>query len=296
MNICWPISVLGYYNWKVAMLLRKKRKITHDRTPDMSLLKSHWQNALAEFLGTALLVSIGISVVILDFGSGSPVKEIIPDPVLRRLITGFLFGSTGAAIAISFLGKISGAHINPVVSLAFYITGKLRSNTVIIYILSQLAGGIVGALPLLLWGHTGRSIDFGATLPGKGYTFWEAAGGEVVTTFFLIISLFIFIGHKRLRNFTPLLFPFLYAIMVYLEVPLSGTSTNPARSLGPMIISQNYTGWWIYWIGPVIGMLIAVAVHKYALFRYFEIEVAKLYHFEHDPHGIFHQAISNPKK
>ncbi len=262
----------------------------------MNLLKTHWQNALAEFLGTALLISIGISAVILNFGAGSPVTEIIPDPGLRRLITGFLFGSTGGAIAISSLGKISGAHINPVVSLAFYISGKLRSSTAIIYILSQLAGGITGALPLLLWGDIGRSIDFGATLPGKGYTFWEAAGGEVVTTFFLIIGLFIFIGHKRLRNYTPLLFPYLYAIMVYLEAPLSGTSTNPARSIGPMIISQNYTGWWIYWIGPVIGMLIAVAVHKFALFRFFEFEVAKLYHFDHDPHGIFRKAKSNHKK
>jgi aquaporin Z len=253
----------------------------------MNILKTHWQSALAEFWGTALLITIGISAVILNFGAGSPVKVIIPDPCLRRLITGFLFGSTGAAIAVSRLGKISGAHINPVVSLAFYISGKLRISTTIIYIISQLSGGIIGAVPLLLWGHTGESIDYGATLPGKGFNFLQATAGEVITTFFLITGLYIFIGHKRLRNFTPLLFPFLYAIMVYLEAPISGTSTNPARSLGPLIISGNHTGWWIYWIGPFIGMVVAVFFHKYALFRYFKIEIAKLYHFEHNPHGLF---------
>jgi aquaporin Z len=253
----------------------------------MNIIKTHWQNALAEFWGTALLISIGISAVILNFGAGSPVKGIIPNPGLRRLVTGFLFGSTGAIIAVSRLGKISGAHINPVVSMAFFITGKLRISTTVIYIFSQLAGGIVGALPLLLWGHIGQSIAYGATLPGKGYSFWQAASGEIITTFFLITGLYIFVGHKRLRNFTPLLFPFLYAFMVYLEAPISGTSTNPARSLGPLIISGNHTGWWIYWIGPIIGMIVAVLLHKYALFKYFKIEIAKMYHFEHNPNGLF---------
>ncbi len=262
----------------------------------MNLFKTHWQSALAEFLGTALLIGIGVSAVIVDFGAGSPLKQIIPHPGLRRLITGFFFGSTGGAIAMSHLGKVSGAHINPVVSLAFFLNGKLRLSTTIIYILSQLAGGITGALPLLLWGHIGRSIDFGATLPGVGYNFWQASAGEIITTFFLITGLYIFIGNKRLRNFTPLLFPFLYAIMVYLEAPLSGTSTNPARSLGPMFISENYIGWWIYWIGPVIGMAIAVIFHKYALFRYLKIEIAKMYHFEHDPHGIFGNIKSENKR
>jgi aquaporin Z len=73
----------------------------------------------AEFIGTAVLVSVGLSFVIFDFGSGSPVTGFIPDAGLRRLITGFLFGTTGGLIALSPAGKVSGAHINPAVSLAF---------------------------------------------------------------------------------------------------------------------------------------------------------------------------------
>ena len=88
-------------------------------------MKFPWQNYLSELIGTALLVAVGLSVVIFDFGAGSPMLRLLPDAGLRRLITGFLFGSTGALIAISPVGKISGAHINPVVTLAFHIKGKL---------------------------------------------------------------------------------------------------------------------------------------------------------------------------
>jgi aquaporin Z len=261
----------------------------------MDLFERYWRSAFAEFFGTALLVSIGVSAVILNFGTGSFLKETIHDPAVRRLLTGFLFGLTGAAIAFSHLGKISGAHINPVVSLAFFLSKKISLKTTFIYFFSQLSGGVIGALPLLFWGKTGRSIDFGATLPGAGYPLWQAVAGEIATTFFLIAGLYIFIGHRKLRRFTPLLFPFLYAVMVYLEAPISGTSTNPARSLGPMLISGNFTGWWIYWIGPVMGCVFAVAFHKFALFRIFRVEVAKLYHFEHDPFELFSHGKSKDK-
>ena len=250
-------------------------------------MKIPWTLYAAEFFGTAILIGVGVSFVILDFGHGSPVPDLIPDPGLRRAITGFLFGCTGAAIAISPLGKESGAHINPVVTLAFWARGKIGAGHAVGYILAQLAGGVVGALPLLFWGEIGGSISYGATFPGSGFSDWQAALGEAVTTFALIILLFLFLGHKKIRPFTPLLFPVLYTFMVWAEAPLSGTSTNPARSLGPQVVAENWRAWWVYWIGPIAGALFAVAVHRFSLLNRFEIEVAKLYHFEHDPLGVF---------
>lgn len=250
-------------------------------------MKIPWQTYLSELIGTALLVGVGLSIVILNFGAGSPVLKLVPDAGLRRLITGFLFGSTGAAIAISYVGKISGAHINPVVTLAFRVKGMLSSRDTCGYILAQFIGAVAGSFPLLLWGQTGRSINFGDTTPGAGYTVWTALGGEIVTTICLIVGLFIFLGHKRLRSYTPLLFPFLYAIMVYLEAPLSGTSTNPARTLGPAVVSGDWSGWWIYFIGPLIGMFIGVGLHRFSWLKRFEVEIAKIYHFGHDRYGIF---------
>jgi aquaporin Z len=245
------------------------------------------QLLMAEFAGTALLVAVGVSLVIVDFGSGSPIVTALPGAGLRRLLTGFGFGTVGALIAVSPIGRASGAHINPVVTLAFWLKGALRGRLALAYVIAQLAGAVVGALPLLLWGRTGASVRFGATAPGSGWSPAAALAGEVVTTSALILGLLLFVGHRRLRPFTPLLFPFLYAIMVYVEAPISGTSTNPARSLGPAVVADLWHGWWVYWAGPLLGALLGVATHTFTWVRRFEVEVAKLYHFEHDPHGVF---------
>ena len=100
----------------------------------MKRQKILWQPFLSEGIGTAILVLVGLSLVILMFGTGSPMATVIPDEGLRRLITGFLFGSTGALIAISPVGKESGAHINPVVTLAFWLMGKIDSGVGLGYI------------------------------------------------------------------------------------------------------------------------------------------------------------------
>jgi aquaporin Z len=198
----------------------------------MELMKIPGVLFFSELVGTALLISVGLSIVILDFSPDSPVVALVPSAGLRRFLTGFLFGTTGGLIALSPVGKISGAHINRVVTAAFWLRKKIGAGHALGYILAQLTGAIAGAVPLLLWGRTGEAVHFGASLPGARYTSWEAALGEAATTFALIVLLFLFLGQKPIRKFTPLLFPFLYAAMVCLEAPLSGTSTNPARSLG----------------------------------------------------------------
>lgn len=243
-----------------------------------------WELFVYELIGTALLVLVGLSLVILMFGTGSPVAHLIPSEGPRRLITGFLFGTTGALIALSPVGKVSGAHINPIVTLAFRLMGKLDVQTTIGYIVAQLIGAIVGSSPLLLWGAMGKSVAFGATLPGPGYTFSTVCLGEVITTFTMVALLCVFLGFRKLRLFTPALFPPLYAIMVWAEAPISGTSTNPARSLGPAIVSGQWEGWWIYWVGPLIGSIAACLVCSFLARR---ITVAKLYYFDSDRDRIF---------
>ena len=236
-----------------------------------------WRLFLSELIGTALLVVVGLSLVTVMFGAGSPIAQILPSEALRRLITGFLFGTTGALIALSPVGRVSGAHINPVVTLGFRLMGKLDLWTTLHYIVAQLNGAVIGSLPLLLWGAMGESVAFGATLPGPGFTLPAVFLGEVITTFAMISLLAVFLGFRTIRPFTPAIFPPLYAIMVWAEAPISGTSTNPARSLGPAVISGQWQVWWIYWIGPMAGMLLAVLACSFLAKR---IEVAKLYYFE----------------
>ncbi|MGE5296543.1 MAG: aquaporin, partial [Solirubrobacterales bacterium] len=175
----------------------------HERFP--------WPQFFSELVGTALLVGIGLSLVTLMFGSGSPLPRVLPSEGLRRLIAGILFGTTGALIALSPVGKVSGAHINPVVTLGFHLMGKLDHGVSVVYVVGQLTGACFGALPLLAWGLMGRSVAFGATLPGQGYAIETVLLGEAVTTFIMVSLLAIFLGFRRIRPFTPAMFPFLYA-------------------------------------------------------------------------------------
>ena len=249
-----------------------------------------WRVFLAELVGTAALVLVGLSLVVLMFGDGSPVAPVIPSEGWRRLITGFLFGTTGALIALSPVGRRSGAHINPVVTLAFRLMGKLDLRIAVGYIVAQLAGAVLGSLPSspgARWAAAWRSAR---RCPDAGYSTGTVLAGEVITTFAMVTLLAVFLGIRRLRPFTPALFPFLYAIMVFAESPISGTSTNPARSLGPAVVSAQWDGWWIYWAGPLIGSLAACLVCSALAKR---ITVAKLYHFDVDHDRLFRRRSPN---
>jgi aquaporin Z len=237
-----------------------------------------------EMCGTAVLLLLGMSLVTVMFGTGGPLVELIPSVWLRQALTGFLFGTVGASVALSVVGKESGAHLNPAVTMVFWLFRKIDLRTALQYVVAQLAGAVLGCLPLLAWGTRGQSISFGVTAPGAGYSTQAAVVGEVVTTFAMVFLLIVFLGFSQLRRFTPAMFPVLYAIMVPLEADISGISTNPARSFGPAVISGEWHGWWIYWVGPLLGALLAALAGSFLAKR---ITVAKLYHFDSDRDGLF---------
>jgi aquaporin Z len=248
--------------------------------------KVRWRLFFAELAGTALLVFGGLSVVIFMFGDGTPMARWLPNEYVRTSLTAFLFGTIGSTIAVSRIGRESGAHINPAVTLGFWLMNKLDARAASGYVLAQMLGAVLGALPLLAWRSMGRSVAFGATIPGKDYSTFTVVMGEVVTTFGLIATLCLFLGFRNLRRFTPFVIPILYAVMVPLEAHISGTSTNPARSFGPALISGRWDGWWIYWVGPVLGTVAAILILGSFARR---IEVAKLYHFDSDRRRLFHR-------
>lgn len=236
----------------------------------------------AEFAGTAMLVAVGLSFVILLMAPGSPMAVLLPDAPLRRATTGFLFGSTGALVAYSHLGRISGAHINPAVTFAFWLEGRLGWRDAAGYVLAQCMGGVAGAAVLLAWGGLGRSVAFGATVPAAGAPPWAPLLGEAWCTAALVALLFVMAAHRRTQRFTPLVNPPLFAFLAWLEAPLSGTSANPARSLGPAVVADVWHGFWIYVAGPCAGAALAVALLRLDATGRHRPREARQAHFRHD--------------
>lgn len=224
----------------------------------------HWPEYGAEFVGTALLVLGGLSAVTFDFAPGLPMVHWLPNASVRRLLTGLLFAGSGSLLALSPLGKLSGAHLNPAVSLAFWVQGKMHGWDIVGYVLSQLAGGVAGVWLLdAVWGDNAHSIHDGVTVPGLGYTGLDAFGAEVAMTFLLVFGILFFVSSPELMRWTPLMTWLLVATLVWVGAPVSGTSLNPARSFGPAFVT-GVTAWqWIYWLAPPLGALLAVGAFRF---------------------------------
>ena len=242
----------------------------------------HWFEYGAELLGTAFLVFAGVSAVVFDFGTGSPLAHVLPGASIRRLITGLLFAGSGSLVAISPLGKLSGGHINPAVSLAFWIQGKMHHLDLGGYILGQLLGAIIGSLlVVLVWGGHAASVGYGTTVPGAVYPLWMVFLAEVSLTFLLVSSIFLFVSSHRLMRWTPLMVCILVGVMVWLEAPVSGTSLNPARSFGPALVSWIWNDHWLYWIAPPLGALLAVGAFRLLAIGERDVLTGKLFHVPH---------------
>ncbi len=223
----------------------------------------HWPEYGAELLGTAFLVFVGLSAVTFDLGAGSPLATLLPNVSERRLITGLLFAGSGSLVAISPLGKLSGAHINPAVSLAFWAHGKIHHYDFLGYIIGQSLGAILGASLLVwLWGSRAASIHNGITSPGAGYPLWGVFLIEMALTSLLVLAIFLFVSSRHLMRWTPLMTWLLVATMVWLEAPISGTSLNPARSFGPDLVSWFWQTQWLYYLAPPLGALLAVGIFR----------------------------------
>src|SRR5579863_2993012 len=155
----------------------------------------HWIEWACELLGTALLLLGGLSAVCLDFAPASPVAIAVPSHSVRLLITGLLFGGTGSLVAVSPLGRRSGAHLNPAVSLAFWRRGHMHPHDLAGYIAAQIAGALTGtALVRWWWGNKARAVHLGVTQPGHGIGPATAAGIETLMTFILVAAILVMVS------------------------------------------------------------------------------------------------------
>ena len=165
----------------------------------------HWDAWLCEFAGTAVLLAGGLSAIILDFGPTSPVAPHLPSTSARLLLTGLLFAGTGSLVALSPIGRMSGAHLNPAVTIAFWTQGKVHPHDVAGYVIAQLFGALTATACLrLAWGRPAQVLHLGATQPRHGIDDLAAASLEAVMTASLVLMILFMTSSVRTARWTPL--------------------------------------------------------------------------------------------
>jgi len=201
----------------------------------------------AELIGTLFQTLAATSVDVLYFTGVGHV-----DYVSRWLARGFMT----AAIIYAFSG-ISGAHIDPAVSLAFAARRAMPVAQMIYYWVAQFAGGFGAALLVFaLWGH---AIVLGASHPGPNFTPVQAAIVEVILTFLLMLVILMTAEESAtVGKQAALAVGLTVAVCGFFAGPISGASMNPARSIPPQIVGGAYNLIWIYTVGPCVGALLAV--------------------------------------
>ena len=209
----------------------------------------------AEAIGTFILVFTGTGAGVFGDISGGQVTP---------LGIGLVFGLVVMAM-IYPLGDVSGAPINPAVTLAFWASGQFKAKQVAPYILAQCLGALLASL--LLRGLFGIHGNMGATLPivvNDQPLVYECLILEIILTFILMfVILNVATGAKEKGLFTGIVVGGVIALEAIFAGPISGASMNPARSLGPAVASSNFTAFWIYIIGPVVGSLLAVPTWRF---------------------------------
>jgi len=242
-------------------------------------LRAHWPEYLMEGAELGLFMLSACAFTVLLFHPDSSVPRALPDATMRRLLIGIAMGLTAVALIYSPFGKRSGAHFNPSLTLTYLRLARVAPADALFYVLAQFTGAVVGVLLAALvfgarLGHAG--VNYAATLPGPhGATLAFVA--ELAISFVLMTVVLVVSSQPRLARFTGLFAAALVATYITVEAPLSGMSMNPARSFGSAFFARAWSGLWIYFVAPPLGMLLAA--ETYVRFRGARaVACAKLHH------------------
>ena len=229
-----------------------------------SALREHWPEYLIE--GWALgcfMISVGVFAAALG-SPASPVLTFIPNTTVRTVFLGVALGATAVLLIHSPWGKRSGAHMNPAVTLAFLRLGKIHPWDALFYVIAQSVGGTLGVLLVAsTFGSlfTDPPVSYAATVPGsRGVA--VAFVAETALSFGLMATVLAFSASSRLARFTGLAVGSLLALYIIFELPLSGTSLNPARTLASAAPGMIWQHFWIYLLAPTLGMLASAQAYR----------------------------------
>jgi aquaporin NIP len=204
---------------------------------------------VAETLGTFALVFAGTGAVVIDSITGGAVAHVGVALTFGLIVMAMIYA----------VGDVSGAHLNPAVTIGFFTARRFSRHQVVPYILCQLSGAVAASLSLLLL--FGNHASLGATLPmgSSGQSFTLEA---ILTAVLMFVILCVSTGPKEVGTMAAIAIGGVIALEALFAGPISGASMNPARSFAPALVSGNLHAVWVYLLGPVIGSVVAVPLWR----------------------------------
>ncbi|XP_033959504.1 aquaporin-4-like isoform X2 [Pseudochaenichthys georgianus] len=246
--------------------------------------KDFWRAVSGEYLATLIFVLLGLGSTI-NWAAG----EEKPPPADLVLIS-LCFGLSIATMVQCF-GHISGGHINPAVTAAMVVTRKLSLAKALFYVLAQCLGGVTGAAILYLVTPAAVRGSFGVTSVNPNISLGHALLVELLITFELVFTVFATCDPKRsdLGGSASLSIGFAVAIGHLFAIPFTGASMNPARSFAPALVTLNFENHWVYWVGPILGAILAAGLYEYLYCPDPETKKRLKQVFQKDPSGIYRE-------
>lgn len=225
-----------------------------------------WQAAIAEFIATfsfVFLASGAVVVAINMVGQG--------DLTVSTLILIALAHGLAITILVACTGRVSGGHINPAVTISMMATKKMGLSKGLMYVIAQLLGATIGSyllmiiIPETIQGNLGAHALAANIDPATGLVI------EILLTFFLVFVIFATaVDPKGVSQLAPLAIGSVVMVDILMGGPLTGASMNPARSFGPALVSGQWLDHWIYWLGPIIGGIVAATLYECVFIRWRE--------------------------
>lgn len=241
-------------------------------------LRLHWRLYVYECVELGWFMMAACVAAVLLFGAASPLVQEMPSEALRRFLMGVAMGVTAVMIIHSPMGKQSGAHFNPAITLSYLRLKKIRAWDAAGYVVGQFVGAVlgVGFSAAILKGRLAQpAVEYVVTVPGVGGTV-----GAFVAEFgmsLLLMGVVLWLTNKqRLAPYTSYMVGVLIVLYVFCFAPVSGFSINPARTLGSAVFAGIWTAVWVYFAAPLLGMMSMAEIYRWRFGRE-SVKCAKLH-------------------
>jgi glycerol uptake facilitator-like aquaporin/CheY-like chemotaxis protein len=223
----------------------------------------HLQAWVSEFAGTAILLFASVLVARWLFGPHSALASAVPGLPGRMAIDGVVIGAIVGSLIISPLGRSSGGHFNPAVTVTLWLLRGVPGRDAAAYIAAQLTGSLAGVMlgrAVLGAVIAHPSVDYAAIQPAAGWSGGAVFAGEAICLAVLMALVVAFLDRPVLIRWTPAVVAVAVAVLIFAGGLTSGGSFNPARQFGPLLFAGRFSYLWAYLLGPIAGAVIIVAL------------------------------------